>query len=77
MKDIVKLNVLEERVKNMETQNSKEHTTILISVEAINKKLDDGFVTKDEFVPVQKIAYGLVGLVCLTVIGAIIRLVVH
>lgn len=35
------------------------------------------FVTKDEFSPVKAIAFGLVGLVCITVLGALIAAVVR
>jgi len=36
----------------------------------------DGYVTKEEFRPVQRIVYGLVGGVLLTMLGAVIALVI-
>ena len=42
----------------------------------IKTLLEKNFVTTKEFNPVRAIAYGLVGTICLAVIGALIALVV-
>lgn len=42
----------------------------------VNKKLDDNFVTKIEFLPVKNIAFGMVGLILSIVATAIIASVV-
>lgn len=44
-------------------------------VKVILEKLDD-YVTKEEFRPVQRIVYGLVGGALLTMLGAVIALVI-
>ena len=43
----------------------------------INIKLDDKYVTKDEFIPVRNVVYGLVGIILLSVIGAILTIVLR
>jgi len=72
---MVKLNVLEERVCTMRKQNDIDHAEILKKIEEINRKLDHSFVPISRFVPVERIAYGMVTVIMLTVLGAIIRLV--
>ncbi len=54
----------------------------LVRIEAvvgtILKRLDEfasSFVTKDEFRPVRNVVYGLVGIICLTVVGAMVAVV--
>lgn len=42
----------------------------------INKKLDDKYVTKDQFDPVKNIVYGLVAIILIAVAGALVALVV-
>lgn len=71
-----KVDVLEERIKNMLCENTKEHKSILDEIEAINKKLDETFVTRAEFGPIQKIVYGMVGIVLTAAIVALLRLVI-
>ena len=70
-----KIDVLEERVCTMRKQNDIDHATILSKIEEINTKLDHTYVTNDRFKPVEKMAYGLVTVIVLAVLGAIIRLV--
>lgn len=43
--------------------------------DAICAKLDSKYVTKDEFAPIKKIAYGLVAVVMTSVVLAILALV--
>lgn len=45
-------------------------------IEKINEKLDDKFVTKEAFAPVQRIVYGAVALILITVLGGILALVI-
>ena len=42
----------------------------------IKAKLDSRYVSKDEFEPIKKLVYGVVGLILTTVIGALLALVV-
>lgn len=46
------------------------------SVNKIEKKLEDDYVTKTEFDPIQRLVYGMVGLVMVTVLGALLAMVV-
>ena len=40
------------------------------------KDLNNKYVQKEEFTPVKTIVYGLVGMICIAVIGALVTLVV-
>lgn len=40
------------------------------------KSLKSNYVTKTEFLPIQKLVYGMVGLILVSVVGAILALVV-
>jgi len=46
-------------------------------IEEIKQKLEGEYVTQDEFDPVKKIVYGMVGVVLLAVIGALVALVMR
>lgn len=43
----------------------------------IKKRLDDNYVTTQEFEPVKKIVYGLVALILVAVVGAVVALVIQ
>lgn len=43
---------------------------------AIELKLDQKYVTRVEFDPIQRLVYGMVGLILISVVGALISLVV-
>jgi len=75
--DIVKLGVLEERVSTMCKQNNIDHAEILKKIEEINDKLDCSFVPISRFVPVERIAYGMITVIMLAVLGAIVKLVIR
>ena len=45
-------------------------------VRDIKEKLEKNYVTQDQFEPVKKIVYGLVGLILVAVVGALIGLVI-
>lgn len=74
-----------EKIWVMLQGNSKELTKIGSHVAVLNKEMgtvkDDigeikeRFVTKAEFDPVQKIVFGLVGLVLATIVGALLKLI--
>jgi len=68
-----KIEVIEERMNNLIKQNSKEHEEILETIKVINEKLDQTFITKEQFDPVKRIVYGLVAIILTTVAGAIIN----
>lgn len=55
---------------------SEQIKYIVEKVEAIERKVDAQYVTKVEFEPIKKIVYGLVGLILVTVVGAVLALVV-
>lgn len=45
-------------------------------IEKINDKLDNTYVTRDEFAPVKNIVYGMVALILTLVLTAVVYLVV-
>lgn len=49
--------------------------TIKADVSEIKQKLENNYVTKDQFTPVKNIVYGLVGTLLTALIGAIIMTV--
>lgn len=60
----------------------EEKTSIQVTLEYIQRdigeiksKLDKDFVTKEEFEPIKKLAYGMVAIFLVAVIGAIIGVV--
>lgn len=44
-------------------------------VKDIRTKLENNYVTKEAFIPVQRIVYGLVSLIIIAVLGALLSLV--
>lgn len=61
----------------------EEQEKLLIEIGYVKRDLeklfdivDNRFVTKDEFAPVQKLVYGLVALILIGVFGALIGLVI-
>ena len=51
-------------------------TAILARLDHIDHRLDEDFVTAEEFAPVKKVVYGLVGLILTAVMGGIVGLVI-
>lgn len=47
---------------------------LIKQVDKINDKLEHDYVTQDQFDPVRKIVYGLVGTILLAVISAILAI---
>jgi hypothetical protein len=46
------------------------------AIEAFRKEVRETYVTKDEFYPVKNIAFGMVGAVSFTVLGAILTMII-
>lgn len=60
---------------NDETSMQVDLRYIRRDIDEIKKKLDGEYVTKSEFVPVQRLVYGITGLVMTLVITALVMLV--
>lgn len=58
--------VMNERVKNIE----EKVTAMAKNIQSISDKMEDHFVTKDEFNPIKLVVYGLVSTVLLFVLNA-------
>ena len=43
----------------------------------MDQKVSSNYVSKEEFEPIKKIVYGLVGLILVAVVGALMALVVR
>jgi hypothetical protein len=52
-------------------------TDVKDDIRDIKHKLDNEYVTQDQFGPVKQIVYGMVSVILLAVIGAIVALVVR
>jgi archaellum component FlaC len=58
---------------------SKDISFIRDTVERLEESIDDikkAYVTKEEFSPVKSVAYGMVSIVLVTVMGALLSLIV-
>lgn len=72
---------------NKSTRTAREDTQIAVmandvvyikdAVKTLNDKVDHNYVTKEEFRPVKQIVYGLVGLILVSVVGAVMALIVR
>ena len=70
-------------LKDAETARNENHISVIVNdikyiredLAEIKKRLESQYVTKDEFTPVRNIVYGLVGILGLSVVGAILKLV--
>lgn len=47
------------------------------TVKELNDKVDHNYVTKEEFAPIQKLVYGLVGLILVSVVVALLSLILR
>ena len=52
-------------------------TYIKEKMDALDTKMNNNYVSKEEFEPVKNIVYGLVGIILIAVIGALLALVVQ
>lgn len=55
---------------------SNDLTYIKEKMNAIDTKVSNNYVTKEEFEPIKKIVYGVVSLILVAVVGALVALVV-
>jgi len=46
------------------------------AIESFRKEVRETYVTKDEFYPVKNIAFGMVGAVSFTVLGALLTMII-
>ena len=67
--------ILEERMKNLIEQNSKEHKEIRQSLESVNETLKEAYVPLSRFYPIEKIVYSLVGVILTAFVLGLIALV--
>jgi hypothetical protein len=44
---------------------------------SVDQKVSTHYITREEFEPIKKIVYGLVGLILVAVVGAVVSLVVR
>lgn len=51
-------------------------TYIKEKLNAVDQKVSTHYVSKEEFEPIKKIVYGMVGLILVAVVGALVALVV-
>ena len=70
-----KVDILEERMKNLIKTNSDDHKVILEQIKCINEKLDQAFVTKIEFAPVKNVVWGLLGTIGTVLIGYAVKVI--
>lgn len=74
--------IIQDNARNIAVMNERmtgiqnDIADIKDSIKGLVKKIDDTYVTKDEFSPVRAIVYGLVTLVLTTVLGAIVYMVI-
>jgi hypothetical protein len=45
-------------------------------ISALDKRLDDEYVTRDQFEPVKSVVYGTISVLLLSIVGALVALVV-
>jgi hypothetical protein len=50
---------------------------IQCTVREIKDTLERDYVTQDQFLPIQKVVYGLVSIILLAVVGALVTLVIN
>ncbi len=56
---------------------ASEITYIKEKLDSLGGKIDNNYVSKQEFDPVKKIVYGLVSLILIAVVGTMVALVVQ
>ena len=56
--------------------NKFDDHTILVLMYDEMQKMDKKYVCKAEFDPVKRIAFGLVGLICVAVAGGLLKLII-
>ena len=66
-----------EKLDKLETTLEAHVSSAEEKLERIMNKMEERYVTKESFNPVQKIVYGMVGAVMLSVLGALLALVIQ
>lgn len=56
--------------------NQQERDELLTRIDERTKRLDERFVQLARYLPVERIVYGLVVLLCVGVMGALLRVVI-
>ena len=67
------------KMSNLETElalQGKDIDYIKKKLDHIDEKLDKHYVTKEEFLPIRNIVYGMVGLILISVTTALLALVI-
>ena len=54
----------------------KTRTELKSDISTLQSKIDDHYVTKDEFDPIKRLVYGLVGLILIAVFSSLVALVI-
>lgn len=68
-------NILMKEIKDIRKDVNDIKIKIAELPEQLMEKLDERFVSKDSFRPIQKLVYSLVGAVLLGVVGAVLALI--
>ena len=51
-------------------------STLLLGINNLETKIENGYVSQTEFRPIRMLVYGAVGLMCTSVFGAMVALVI-
>ena len=77
------VDIIEVKREELKELIQEEQKTLLLEFAYVKRDLeklfeivDSRFVTKEQFMPVQKIVYGLVALILVAVFGALVGLVI-
>ncbi len=62
-------------IKHLLLENKIDHMTS--DIKEIKDALKGTYVTQDQFAPVKTIVYGLVGIILVSVVGALLTLIIN
>jgi len=75
--------MLESRIDSMDADR-KAHNDLLVRIDERTRRISEDitflkgeFVKKDEFIPIQKLVYGMVGLILISVVGSLLALIIQ
>lgn len=71
----LKINDLENKYQSMAEKIDELKDTVVNGFSELKKDLKDNYVSKESFLPVKSIAYGLAGAILLAFITAVVSLV--
>ena len=77
LNQIVVNSMKEEDQSSLLIRLDERTSTIQKDLASIKKELDGRFVTVDQFEPIKKIVYGMVGIILLTFMGALVALIIN